>query len=53
MTKTLATPSYSLTPLGQRKAKLLVFVLETLDTRDSHPAVPDEHPSDPSDPDSS
>ncbi|SRR6266511_1234341 len=30
-------PCYSLTPLGQQKANLLVFVLETLENRDNQP----------------
>jgi len=30
-------PSYSLTQLGRQKANLLIFVLETLDNRDSQP----------------
>jgi DNA-binding PadR family transcriptional regulator len=41
-------PSYSLTPLGQQKASLLVFILETLENRDNQqPPEPDDPPPDP------
>jgi DNA-binding HxlR family transcriptional regulator len=41
-------PSYSLTPLGEQKANVLVFLLEALENRDNQqPPEPDEPPSDP------
>jgi len=46
-------PAYRLTPLGQQKADLLIFVMEAVENRDNPPPPEDsdQAPSDPDEPD--